>query len=77
MDRAWITLCAVAGAFAVALLSILVGYRLFVIGAAGGFRFGAAPADESIGFLSVAPGIVVALFGMALAAWTVQRALKT
>ena len=76
MDRAWITLCAVAGAFAVALLSILVGYRLFVIGAAGGFRFGAAPADESIGFLSVAPGIVVALFGMALAAWTVYRALR-
>lgn len=75
MDRAWITLCTLAGSFAVALLSLLLGYRLFVQGARGDFRFSPAIETEGVGFESIAPGIILIVFGMLLATWTVHRAL--
>ncbi len=75
MERAWITLLTLAGSFAVALLSLLLGYRLFVQGARGDFRFSPGIETEGVGFASIAPGIILILFGMALAAWTIHRAL--
>jgi hypothetical protein len=75
MDRL-ITLCAIAGSFAVALLSIFLGYRLFVIGAAGGFKFGSTLDSGGVGVESILPGIAFALFGLVLSAWTVMRATK-
>jgi hypothetical protein len=63
MSTVWITLVAGAGAFSVSLLSIYCGYKLFLAGAAGSFKFKGSYKDGSVGFESVAPGLAFALFG--------------
>jgi hypothetical protein len=75
MDHAWISLVAAIGAFSVSILSIYLGYRLFLAGATGEFKFKASVSGGSVGLKSVAPGLGFALFGALLASWAVYRLL--
>jgi hypothetical protein len=73
VDRVWISIVTAIGAFSVALLSIYLGYRLFLEGATGAFKFSAQAAGSSVGFESIAPGLAFAFFGMAIAAYALFR----
>jgi hypothetical protein len=75
MDHAWISIVAAIGAFLVALQSIYLGYRLFLAGATGDFKFKASMGGGSVGLKSIAPGLAFALFGAIVAFWTVYRLL--
>jgi hypothetical protein len=75
MDHAWISLVAAVGAFAVSIVSIILGYRLFLDGATGKFKFEATMSGGSVGFESVAPGLAFAFFGAFIAVWAVYRLL--
>jgi len=57
MDHAWISIIAAIGAFSVALESIYLGYRLFLAGATGEFKFEASVKGGSVGLKSLAPGL--------------------
>ncbi len=52
------------GAFAVSALSIFLGYKLFILGATGGFHFSSIIGGIKLDLISVAPGLGFALFGM-------------
>ncbi|MBS4036474.1 MAG: hypothetical protein KGZ85_18575 [Ignavibacterium sp.] len=52
------------GAFSVAALSIFLGYKLFILGATGGFHFSSNMGGISLDLVSVAPGLGFAFFGM-------------
>lgn len=67
MSTVWISVITALGAFAVSLLSIYLGYLLFLAGATGVFKFSAQVAGGSVGFESVAPGLAFAFFGAAIA----------
>jgi hypothetical protein len=69
----WISLVTCVGAFAVSLLSIYLGYELFVLGATGAFKFTAQGAGGSVGVESLAPGIAFAFFGAAIAVYALRR----
>ena len=73
MSPVTISVATAVGAFSVSLLSIYLGYRLFVIGATGGFKFSAAMSGQSVGLESVAPGIAFAFFGAAIAVYALRR----
>ena len=73
MDRAWISIVAGVGGFAVSLLSIYLGYLLFLAGATGQFEFMATAPGGTIGLGSIAPGIGFALFGALVAAYTLRK----
>ncbi len=75
MDHAWISIVAAVGAFFVSALSIYLGYRLFLAGATGEFKFKASMSGGSVGFESVAPGLAFAFFGAGLAFWALYRLL--
>jgi hypothetical protein len=75
MDHAWISIVTAIGAFSVAIESIYLGYRLFLAGASGEFKFKASVKSGSVGVKSVAPGLGFALFGAFVAAWAVYRLL--
>ena len=77
MSPIWISLTTAIGAFSVANLSIYLGYRLFVAGATGQFKFQASAAGGSVGLESVAPGIVFALVGMFIALYAVWHLVAT
>jgi hypothetical protein len=55
--RIWISIVTAIGAFSVSSLSICLGYRLFMVGATGQFKFTAQAAGGSVGLESVAPGL--------------------
>ena len=55
------------GAFSVSALSIFLGYKLFILGATGGFHFSSDAAGIKLDLVSVAPGIGFAFFGMLIA----------
>jgi hypothetical protein len=61
------------GSYAVSLLSIYLGYALFVLGAQGAFKLSASAAGNSVGLESVAPGIGFALFGAAIAIYATRK----
>jgi hypothetical protein len=67
VSTVWISLVAGVGAFSVSLLSIYLGYELFLAGATGAFKFSAQGAGASVGVESLAPGIAFAFFGAAIA----------
>src|SRR6516164_11657498 len=67
VSTVWISLVAGVGAFSVSLLSIYLGYELFLAGATGAFKFSAQGAGTSVGFESVAPGLAFAFFGAGIA----------
>ena len=73
MSTVWISLLAGVGAFAVSLLSITLGYELFLAGATGAFKFQAQGASASVGLESVAPGICFAVFGAVVAIYALRK----
>jgi len=52
------------GAFSVSALSIFLGYKLFILGATGGFHFSSNFMGIKLDLVSIAPGLGFALFGM-------------
>ncbi|MBM3551111.1 MAG: hypothetical protein FJX45_04955 [Alphaproteobacteria bacterium] len=77
MSPVWITIVTAAGAFSVSLLSIYLGYKLFLAGATGAFNFGAQSAVGSVGLESVAPGIAFAAFGMIVAVYALYKLIAS
>jgi hypothetical protein len=73
MSTVWVSVIAGLGAFSVSLLSIYLGYNLFVAGATGAFKFTAQGAGASVGIESVAPGIAFAFFGAAIAVYALPK----
>jgi hypothetical protein len=73
VSAVWISIITAIGAFSVADLSIYLGYRLFVAGATGQFKFEASAAGGSVGVESIAPGIGFAAFGMFVALYALRR----
>ncbi len=73
MSTVWISLVAGVGAFSVSLLSISLGYRLFLAGATGAFKFSAEGMGASVGLESVAPGICFAVFGAGVALYALRK----
>lgn len=69
----WISIVAGAGGFFVALQSIYLGYRLFLEGATGAFKFSAQSTGATVTLESVAPGIALAFFGAAIAIYTIRK----
>jgi hypothetical protein len=69
----WISIVTAAGSFSVSMLSIYLGYKLFLAGAAGAFKFTARAGGHNIGFESVAPGLAFAAFGAGIAAWALYK----
>ena len=69
----WITIVGEIGAFSFLLLSIWLGYRLFVLGAEGAFKINATMHRWKLRFESVAPGILFAAMGAVVACWTIHR----
>ncbi len=64
----WISIITATGAFSVSLLSIYLGYRLFLAGATGAFKLSAKFGKSgSVGYESIAPGLAFAGFGAVLA----------
>ena len=68
-----ISVSVAVGAYGVALLSIYLGYDLFVRGATGAFKFSASAGGNSVGLESVAPGIGFALFGAFIAIYATRK----
>jgi len=64
VSTVWISIVAGAGAFSVSLLSIYLGYNLFIAGATGAFKFTAQSAGSSVGIESVTPGIAFAFLAL-------------
>lgn len=65
------------GAFITSCISILCGFILIYVGAgAGNTGFSIEAKGVFINFYSFVPGVAFALFGSALAAWTVHRLIK-
>ena len=74
--RIWISIVTATGAFAVSLLCIYLGFRLFVIGATGGFKFSGSDGKNTVGFESVAPGLAFAFFGAIVAAFAIYKLVE-
>jgi len=62
--RYLISIITAVGAFLVSALSIYLGYKLFVLGATGGFHFSSGIGGIRLDLVSVAPGLGFAFFGM-------------
>lgn len=73
MNAYMITIVVAIGAFSVSSLSIYFGYRLFLNGATGKFKFNAKLGSGSVGLESLAPGIGFALFGAGIAIYALFR----
>lgn len=73
MSGVWISIVVGIGGFAVALLSIYLGYELFLAGATGAFKFSVQGAGTTVGLEAVAPGIGFALFGAIVAVYTIRK----
>lgn len=61
------------GSYAVALLSIYLGYDLFKLGAQGAFKFSVSGPAGSVGLESIAPGIAFAVFGAGIALYATRK----
>ena len=73
VSTVWISLLAGVGAFSVSTVSIVLGYKLFVLGATGAFKFSAGGLGATVGLESVAPGIFFAGFGVAVAIYALRK----
>jgi hypothetical protein len=76
MSTIWISLVAGIGAFSVSLMSIYLGYALFLAGATGEFKFTVDGPGATVGLASVAPGIAFAFFGAAIAIYALRKLIK-
>jgi hypothetical protein len=54
-------------------MSIWLGYKLFIAGATGEFKFSAETEKRKVGLTSVAPGLGFALFGMLIAIFALYK----
>ena len=76
-DTVWISLVVAVGSFAVSGLCIFLGYKLFVIGATGGFKFSSSITQGWIlDLASAAPGLGFALFGMIVAVYALKTLIR-
>ena len=73
MTTVTISVFTAIGAFAVSALSIYLGYKLFLAGATGAFKFEAEVENAKVGLISVAPGIGFAAFGMFIALFALYK----
>jgi len=75
--RCLISIVTSIGAFSVSGLSIYLGYKLFLVGATGGFTFSSS-AQTGIGLnlVSAAPGLGFAAFGMIIASVALFKLIK-
>lgn len=73
----WVSIATAIGSFSVSLLSIFLGYKLFMAGATGAFKFKASALSNGVGFESVAPGLAFALFGMMVAIYAIHGLMGT
>lgn len=73
MNPIWISIVVGVGGFSVALLSIYLGYELFLAGATGAFKFSMQGAGTTVGIESVAPGIGFAAFGAFVGYYTIRK----
>jgi hypothetical protein len=69
MDSNQASAIEVIGAFAVSALCIYLGYKLFVAGATGAFKFSANYRGTGVGLESVAPGLLFIFLGAVIALW--------
>lgn len=76
ISTVWISLVVGIGSYAVSALSIFLGYRLFLIGATGGFKFSASLEGWALDLVSAAPGLGFALFGMIIAVYALNRLIR-
>lgn len=72
MSPIWISIGSGVGGFSVALLSIYLGYELFLAGATEAFKF-SMQGGATVGLEAVAPGIGFALFGASVAVYTIRK----
>ena len=76
-DTVWISLVTAIGSYTVSGLCIFLGYKLFVIGATGGFKFSSSITQGWIlDLASAAPGLGFALFGMIIAVYALRKLIK-
>lgn len=71
--RSWISIVTAIGAFVVSGLSIYLGYRLFLVGATGGFTFSSSLKGLGFDLASTAPGLGFAIFGMIIALMALNK----
>jgi hypothetical protein len=79
MITVWISVITAICGFFVSGMSIYLGYKLFLAGATGEFKFNAETEKAKVGIVSVAPGIGFAAFGMFIAIYSpfaVQKVQK-
>lgn len=69
----WISIVVGVGSYLVSMLSIYLGYELFLAGAEGRFKFSAGAGGGTVGMESVAPGLAFALFGAATAIYATRK----
>lgn len=72
-----ISVVVATGAFSVAGLSIYLGYKLFLMGATGAFKFQAEINGGRVNLVSVAPGLGFAAFGMFIALYALHKLIGT
>ena len=71
--RVWISIVTAIGGFTVSGLSIFLGYKLFLIGATGGFKFSSSLKGFGFDLASTAPGLGFAVFGMIIAIMALNK----
>ena len=71
--RGWISVVTAIGAFIVSGLSIYLGYKLFLVGATGGFTFSSSLKGFGFYLASTAPGLGFAVFGMIIALMALNK----
>jgi hypothetical protein len=76
VSTVWVSIVTALGAFSVSNLSIYLGYRLFLAGATGQFKFEVSVLRGSVGVESIAPGIGFAVFGMFIALYALRCLIK-
>ncbi len=75
--RGWISIVTSIGSFAVSGLSIYLGYKLFLVGATGGFTFSSSvKGGVGLSLASAAPGLGFAAFGMFIAIVALFKLIK-
>ena len=73
MSTVYISVVTAVGAFSVSALDLYLGYKLFIAGATGTFKFTVTVMNNTVGIESVAPGIAYAAFGMSIAIYALYK----
>ncbi len=73
ISTVWISLVTAIGSFTVSGLCVFLGYKLFLIGATGGFKFSSFTPGWVFDLVNAAPGLGFALFGMIISVYALNR----